>query len=517
MEIQGEFPPAGDAKGSIILDESRLTFNDWGNATPAGDRKALPLPVVFRQMQLEQRTEKGNSSPLLSEFRLRKGEDRRVYEVEFNDRSFPRQLRLVLSGATGGPHRLLIAPRTAPPAPASRDHLVAILDLHGEPGLPDPLGEAPLRAPFRLTTLVSAPPDQLHRIDVHGTPEGAATLDLDPNYLTFNAFGEVVWSTLIGTVPMKATLRRVEAPDPAGKGRRLFEVMPTERKLQERYFVVLSPTEGGPHRLLIRQGEALRQLLPLHDPQRRYHLAMLPELEAVSPPERQAIADLRQAIGYGLHFRVEAGTVVELSVSSGGGAEAIDPSLKQLRNLRRLGLSWVSLGATGLPNLRALPRLEHLRFDHAQINDAGLASIGALTQLRGLWFYNCSGITDQGVAHLGGLKKLKILELSRENSLHKPELPEARITDAGLVHLQRLNELESLNLSGQRISAPGLKRLKSLSRLTELYLSGKGITDAGLQHLAGLRQLRKLHRYQTRVTPAGSKALKAKLPLLSTP
>jgi hypothetical protein len=512
FEIHGELPPDGDGQGSITLDESGLSFNEFGDATKVDVKTALPIPVVYRRIRLEKPMESPNSSRSRPpQLRLQPGEERRLYELVFADGSLPRQLQLVINGATGGPHRLLISRSPIPPQAGSRDTLATIMELHGRPVVQDPLGDAPLRSPLHLATLYWAPPGRLCRLTVRGIPDGPATLELDRNHLGFDVFGDVMRSTLVDYGSVKATLKRFETPDPAGKGRQLFEVMPIDRKLEERYFVVVSPTERGPHRLLIRQGEALRQLLALHDPERRYHLEMQPQLEQTARQERQAIADLRRAIGYRFRFHVEAGAVVGLSVYGGNSAERLDPMLKQLRHLRHLTFSGVPLGSSGLASLRHLTGLEQLSFSDAPIQDAGLASIRDLPQLQGLWFNRCPGITDQGVAHVRGLKNLKFLGLNREDY---SELGEKRITDAGLEHLRRLTGLETLELHGQQITDAGLERLKNLSRLQQLSLSGEGITDAGLKHLEGLQQLRNLHLFQTRVTPAGIAALKARLPML---
>ena len=53
-------------------------------------------------------------------------------------------------------------------------------------------------------------------------------------------------------------------------GNPLGQLIPIDRDLEERYSMVLSPAETGPHRLLIRHGDALRQLFPLVNPAPRH-------------------------------------------------------------------------------------------------------------------------------------------------------------------------------------------------------------------------------------------------------
>lgn len=499
LEIQGELRGEGDGRGTIALDESKLVFNEFGDATTVRAKAAGSSQVVFRQVKQGEKSEK-----------------RRLYEIVFTDGSFPKRMYLVLSAGATGPHRLLI--RASNGRIQNREMFPAhILNLQGLPDINEPLPDTPLRYPFDLTTLSSAhgrSDGRLRRLAVRGSPNDAVHLDLDPNYLFFDVFGEVESTTLVGYEPIKATLNRVDIPDPAKNGRLLFEVKMDATDKKTNYFLVLSPTESGAHRLLIKEGGVLRHVLPLHSAARRYHLTMQAQLAETSVSEQQSIGDLRHAIGYCFRFKVESGAIVELHVQSRDDADHIDTALKHLKNLRRLSFNGSRLNAVGLPSLRNLAKLEQLYFSGAHIDDAGLASVKHLTQLRGLWFYDCQGITDKGIVHFGGLKNLKYLRLYREDSLIKSEPKAVVVTDTGLAHLKSLTELENLNLMGQKVTEVGLEHLKDLTSLNELDLSGDGITDAGLEHLYGLVRLKRLNLYQTRVTAAGKEALMSKLPML---
>lgn len=516
VEIRGELAGdgGGDGEGTLTLDESTFTFNEFGDAAVAKPKVPEPGRVTFKRVKQGEADEK-----------------RRLYEVVFADGSLRGRMFLVLSDGAAGPHRLLVRGtgggdrgdkpgligEAAPPA--------QVLDLYGLPAVTEPLPAGPLRPPLTLLALSPAVPGRagdgvnggLRRVEIRGAPDGPAELDLDPNHLVFNAFGDVVGTTLIGYTPAKVTLKRLDVQDPAKSGRLLFDVVPDGggKAPAARYQVVLSPTDAGPHRLLVRDGDRLRYVLPLDDPDRRYHLAMQSKLQEVPDEERGAVADLRRAVGYRFRVNVEAGHVVELLVAGGGDAGRVDPALARLKGLRRLEFNGPGLGPAGLPGLRDLPGLEQLRFTGGHVDDRGLASLKDLAQLQGLWFYGCRGITDQGLAHLAGLKGLKHLQFYREDTLPKPDPKEGVITDAGLEHLKGLTGLEYLNLMGQRVTDAGLERLKGLAALQELYLSGEGVTDAGLEQLRGLSHMRYLHLYRTGVTPTGRAALKAKVPALT--
>ena len=57
--------------------------------------------------------------------------------------------------------------------------------------------------------------------------------------------------------------------------------------------------------------------------------------------------------------------------------------------------------------------------------------------------------TDEGLAYLSGLTKLRFLTLNRSN-----------LTDAGLKHLAALKGLRVLTINKTKVTAEGLKELK---------------------------------------------------------
>ncbi|MCX6875518.1 MAG: hypothetical protein NTW21_17175 [Verrucomicrobia bacterium] len=500
LEIRGKLGNDGNGKGTVIMNESPLTFNDFGDAGKTTSPPAKPCQVVFEQVKLDG-----------------KNEHRRLFEIVFADGALPQRMYLVLSTGATGPHRLLIRSGRQS-ATKGWFYPAHILDLQGLPKIKAPMPDAPRGANFKLSALSSAHVggnQGLQQVTISGTTDGPASLDLDPNFLSFNACGDVVMSTLIGYQPVPATLKRSGIPDPTQQGRLLFEIVTKGDGPKARYFLVLSPTLAGPHRLLIRNGATLRHVLSLSDPNLLYQMKIQSQLAACSPREQQALDELRKSIGNAFQLKIEAGAVTELRVLGGVDAGRVDVALEGLTNLRTLDFSGSGLGPKGLPNLRHLARLERLWFSGGDIADAGLASMQPLPGLVNLGFYCCRGITDDGLAHLKGLQHLKGLWLNRED-YPKPGQPSApRVTDAGMEHLKGLTDLENLNLMGQAVTDAGLEHLKGLTHLSELYLAGDGITDAGLDHLQGMSRLGRLHLYQTRVTPAGRAALKAKLPLLN--
>lgn len=500
VDIRGEILGA-EGEGTFTFDESKISFDEFGDVTTAPPKVSKSMQVTFKSRKQSDKKEK-----------------RRLYEIVFADGSFVDRMQLVLSDGTVETHSLVIRGGEQPNIDKQSDgvHLVQVLDLHGLPEIKQLLPDAPFRTKLNLTTLSSPqnPKERgLQRLSLRGALTDTVYLDIDPNHLGFNAFGDVVFQTLIGNTAIAATLKRVDSPDHTMKGRTLYEIV-TNGKEQSKYFLVLSQTEAGPHRMIIRKDGQIQNVLSMHDRERRDHLAMQAQLDEISVPEQQAVADLRKSIGYGFRIKIESQCVVELSVHSGDDADCIDPALRDLKNLRSLSLRGSRLRSTGLANVRCLTNLEKLQFSGAHIEDQGLASIKDLTQLRRLWFYECRGITDEGLIHLAGLKNLKWLRLSCEVAGSGQSSKSEFITDSGLEHLKEMSELESLDLMGQRITDVGLERVKGLTKIKELYLSGAGITDVGMEHLKGLSHLKYLHLYQTGVTSNGKAALKAKFPKL---
>jgi hypothetical protein len=177
-----------------------------------------------------------------------------------------------------------------------------------------------------------------------------------------------------------------------------------------------------------------------------------------------------------------------------------------------------------LKRIATLPGLQELLLYSTQATDEGLRHIGKMTELEKLFIWNADSVTDAGVAHLAGLKNLKVVHINHSNltddslavlsglrgieslSLQQNHfsdrglaglngkktlkrlhlgLGSGRITDAGLVHLNGFAKLEVVDLQNSQVTALGLQHLKALPNLKELWLSGTGIRMADAQSLQG--------------------------------
>lgn len=135
-------------------------------------------------------------------------------------------------------------------------------------------------------------------------------------------------------------------------------------------------------------------------------------------------------------------------------------------------------------------------------------------------------VTDQDLAKLADLKKLRLLDLGANpvgdagleqiaglENLEWLILCDTKITSAGLVHLGRLSRLRTLSLAGCDIADEGLDLLQGLTALEALDLRSTRVTNAGMQRLAALKRLKAVWLDDTEVTDEGLKHL-AELPLL---
>lgn len=158
--------------------------------------------------------------------------------------------------------------------------------------------------------------------------------------------------------------------------------------------------------------------------------------------------------------------------------------------------------AAAFHEIKCLTSTETLDLNGCPVGDAGLAAIQEMKNLEALYLWGAGNITDEGFEHLGGLTKLKILNIGYTGL--------ETITGSGLVYLRNHTKLRSLGLN----VLPRLQdqHLQNLSGLVELEYLGLGycpkITDAGLDYLQRLTRLQGLELQETQVTDAGLRKLK---------
>jgi hypothetical protein len=199
--------------------------------------------------------------------------------------------------------------------------------------------------------------------------------------------------------------------------------------------------------------------------------------------------------------------------------------LAGLTDLEQLSLfSLPKLTGPGLKHLAKLEKVTELNLAGTGVTDAGLASVKALRQLRRLTLP--AGVSDEGLVHLAEMTGLEELSLGGQEKLtgvglkHLAKLSKVKnlylggtgVTDDGLAGLTGLKQLDSLSLP-ERIGDRGLAHLAALHNLRYLHLDGTQVTDAGLIHLLGLKKLQGVYLERTRVTPKGVEKLKTAFPM----
>jgi mono/diheme cytochrome c family protein len=92
------------------------------------------------------------------------------------------------------------------------------------------------------------------------------------------------------------------------------------------------------------------------------------------------------------------------------------------------------------------------------------------------------------------------------------KLDGANISDAAMKHVGALTNLRKLHLSNTPITDAGIAQLAGLQELRSLNLFATGITAEGLKSLASLTKLKNIYLYKTSVSGSEYESLRALLP-----
>jgi hypothetical protein len=185
-----------------------------------------------------------------------------------------------------------------------------------------------------------------------------------------------------------------------------------------------------------------------------------------------------------------------------------------LTRLKTLHLHETAVQGSGLKSLENMVELEELMLPHIQVSDADLAHLRRLTKLKGRLQLSGRQITDAGLIHLAGMRRLKELHL-RETSITTLEPLRALtsltfldvvgspVTDAGLKPVAAFQNLEMLWLGGTQVTDAGIAPIAALPRLKVLDLDRTRVGDAALPFLCGLPRIDHVNLYATRVSDEG--------------
>lgn len=164
--------------------------------------------------------------------------------------------------------------------------------------------------------------------------------------------------------------------------------------------------------------------------------------------------------------------------------------LSRLGNLQglKVGFPWRDEDAE---KLSRLGRVKWLEVAHSpDLSDRGVRALARMKSLEDLTLMG-SAITDEGLEHLGGLKRLRVLNILDLGTIDSAEVKPG-FTGEGLPAPERLPALRILNLRSTSLSAAGLEKVGRLKQLQHLILGGGHYEDEELKHLSGLEELESL-------------------------
>lgn len=160
------------------------------------------------------------------------------------------------------------------------------------------------------------------------------------------------------------------------------------------------------------------------------------------------------------------------------GAELTDDGFKAFegwKSLKSFGLDhwgWYAPGhvarkdtlGPGLAHLASCPNLEHVRLGGCRVDNRVTEALAQCKSLQSVDLQHTMAVTDEGIAALKALPKLRIVKLSPQFS--------PRITDATLVFLGDIKTLEEIEVNQTWLTYDkGFSRLKDLPSLKAVVLT----------------------------------------------
>lgn len=181
--------------------------------------------------------------------------------------------------------------------------------------------------------------------------------------------------------------------------------------------------------------------------------------------------------------------------------------LRLFPQLRELASHDATLTAAGFAHLAGLRKLDVLDLTNArQLTDDGFAPLAQLVGLR-RFIASGTGLGDRGVRHLAGLNLLSELHLGSSAltdagmrsigelvGLNALVISQdaTQVSDRGLEFFWRLHQLRNLSLHAPNLTGSGFAPLTELAELRDLSLGGPGLTDAAFAHLAEVPNLERV-------------------------
>lgn len=142
-------------------------------------------------------------------------------------------------------------------------------------------------------------------------------------------------------------------------------------------------------------------------------------------------------------------------------------------------------------HLGEIPQLESVTILHTTCQNDWLIPIGKLTGLKSINITNQGKLTDEGLAHLAGLKNLERLGYVG-----------TQMTGHAFQNFKDFTKLKSCSFRGSKIDDEGIKALcDAFPQLESLVLAHCYCTDAGAANLAKLTKLKNFEIGSRKATP----------------
>jgi hypothetical protein len=131
---------------------------------------------------------------------------------------------------------------------------------------------------------------------------------------------------------------------------------------------------------------------------------------------------------------------------------------------------------TELAALGDLPALRSVRLGGCRIDNKATAALARIRTLEQVDLGHAYAVTDEGVASLVALPKLRVVKLSPQYT--------TRITDRSLEHLGKVPTLEEIDITETLLTYDqGFSHLKGLKKLTKIRLQHVLTTEDDIAHL----------------------------------
>jgi len=198
-------------------------------------------------------------------------------------------------------------------------------------------------------------------------------------------------------------------------------------------------------------------------------LAALPKLKALKH-RSTAVSD------YGMELLSRNGTIENLLIQDFAITNQSGAHLAKLKKLSQLEIfRCQGFGSEGVLALKGL-NLQRLTLrDLPIVDDQALEVFKELPKLRRLYLHEISGISDSGLANLGSLQTLELLDIW--------SLPQ--MTDASVDVIAALPNLKELTIRSTAVTDASVDKLLAMPKLQSLTFKENGnVTEAALKKLS---------------------------------